>query len=542
MSKQSSAKKIIWVRRVVQTVCLCLFLWLVWLAGHSQNNKAGGALDIFFQFDPLIAAGTWLAAHQVPAAFLLALITLAATVVLGRVFCGWVCPLGTINNGVGWLRKRSRRAKDSFSKWQRPKYYVLAALLVMALFGANLIGVFDPLSLTYRAATTAIFPGGQYAVEEASTAVYQSDPHIGPVRATWVTEPVYTFFRDNVFMRERAAFIGAGILTVFFLTAVLLNLYQQRFWCRYVCPLGALLGLFSKRPALHISHSSDCTQCGRCAVACPAAANPDKPGHWQAPECYACWNCIDACNRDAIRYSFGAPFTKRSHAKLDVSKRAMLVAGVGGVGGLLMLRLAPEAQGKAFNPGLIRPPGARAERDFLQRCVKCGLCMQACPTNALHPTTLEAGLEGIWTPLLVPRIGYCEYSCTLCGQVCPTQAIEHLTLEVKKETKIGLAAFDLNRCLPYAYERECLICEEHCPVPNKAIYFVPTDVTTRDGKTITLRQPRIDPTLCTGCGICENVCVFKDVAAVRVTSAGESRHEANRPILQDDFSADDIYG
>ncbi len=523
----------VWARRIIQTLCLILFLGLIWLAAQNSENAAGPGLDIFFHFDPLMAAGTWLSAHQLPPVFALALVTLLATILLGRVFCGWICPLGAINHAVTWLRPRAGKAKDAFSVWQCPKYYLLAALIVMAIFGANLIGVFDPLSLTYRAVTTALYPASQYAIEEASTTVYQADPRLGPLCATAVTEPVYTFFRDNVFMKERGQFIGAGILVAFFLTAVLLNLYKPRFWCRYICPLGALLGLCSKRPALRISHSSDCTQCGRCAIACPAAADPDKPGHWQPAECYACWNCIPACNREAIHYSFKSPFTAPTHAKLDVSKRAMLVAGAGGVGALLMLRLTPEAQGKTFTPGLIRPPGARAERDFLQRCVKCGLCMQACPTNALHPTTLQAGLEGIWTPMLVPKLGYCEYACTLCGQVCPTQAIQNLPVEEKKTTKIGLAAFDKNRCLPYAYERECLICEEHCPLPKKAIYFVPTELKTRDGGTVTLKQPRVDPALCIGCGICENVCVFKDIAAIHVTSAGETRHEPNRPILQD---------
>jgi Pyruvate/2-oxoacid:ferredoxin oxidoreductase delta subunit len=157
--------------------------------------------------------------------------------------------------------------------------------------------------------------------------------------------------------------------------------------------------------------------------------------------------------------------------------------------------------------------------------------MKACPTSGLQPTLFEAGLEGIWTPMLVPHIGYCEYNCNLCGQVCPTQAIQPLPLEDKKKVKIGLAAFDTGRCLPYDYDRECLVCEEHCPVSPKAIYFFTTEVQTRDGKTIQVKQPRVDPELCTGCGICENVCVFKDRAAVRVTSANETRHSGNRAIL-----------
>jgi MauM/NapG family ferredoxin protein len=185
-----------------------------------------------------------------------------------------------------------------------------------------------------------------------------------------------------------------------------------------------------------------------------------------------------------------------------------------------------------YNPTLIRPPGSRAERDFLERCIQCSQCMKVCPINALHPTFLEAGLEGIWTPFMIARIGYCEYECNLCGQVCPTEAIAPLPLEEKKQVKIGLAEIDTNRCLPYAYARECIVCEEHCPIPTKAIYFVEKEVAGRGGDRRLLKQPWVDPELCTGCGICETKCPFVDRPAIRITSAGEDRHPDNQPILK----------
>jgi ferredoxin len=215
-----------------------------------------------------------------------------------------------------------------------------------------------------------------------------------------------------------------------------------------------------------------------------------------------------------------------------MSRRRVLAAAAGGSAGLLMCRVAPEAQGKAFNPALIRPPGARPEREFLQRCMQCGICMKACPTNAIQPTFLEAGVEGIWTPMIVPLIGYCEQNCNLCGQVCPEQAIQPLALEDKQKVKIGLASFDTTRCLPYAYDRECMVCEEHCPLPRKAIFFREKEIKTRNGQIIVIKQPYVDPELCIGCGICENKCVFRDLPAVRVTSANETRHPDNQPVLQ----------
>ena len=127
-------------------------------------------------------------------------------------------------------------------------------------------------------------------------------------------------------------------------------------------------------------------------------------------------------------------------------------------------------------------------------------------SGGLQPTLFEAGLEGLWSPVLVSRIGYCEYGCNVCGQVCPTEAIAPLALDDKKQVKIGLAAFDTGRCLPYAYDRECLVCEEHCPIGDKAIYFVEKEVPRRDGTTIVLKQPRVDPDLCIDCGACVDPC------------------------------------
>ena len=160
--------------------------------------------------------------------------------------------------------------------------------------------------------------------------------------------------------------------------------------------------------------------------------------------------------------------------------------------------------------------------------------MKVCPTGGLQPAWSEAGLEGLWTPRLVPRIGYCDYACNSCSQVCPTEAIEPLSIAQKQKVRIGLAAFDTNRCIPYAYGRDCMVCQEHCPIPTKAIYFLEVEVVDRNGQKRAIKQPRVDANLCTGCGICEHVCPFKDGPAVRVFSANESRHPDNQPILPGD--------
>ena len=192
---------------------------------------------------------------------------------------------------------------------------------------------------------------------------------------------------------------------------------------------------------------------------------------------------------------------------------------------------------KNNNDKLIRPPGSVDEKEFFKRCIKCGACMKVCPTNAIQPTMLEAGFEGIWSPFLIMRIGYCEQSCVLCSQACPTGAIwpidedEKLGKSAKKPISIGTAFIDRGRCLPFAMDIPCIVCQEHCPTSPKAIYLKESISVNRDGKSIVLQQPYIDPVVCWGCGICENICPVKDQPAVYVTSVGETRSTINRFLL-----------
>jgi ferredoxin len=88
--------------------------------------------------------------------------------------------------------------------------------------------------------------------------------------------------------------------------------------------------------------------------------------------------------------------------------------------------------------------------------------MRVCPTGALQPALSEAGLEGLWTPILLPRLGYCDFACNACGVVCPTQAIPLLSLEEKRQQVIGKAYIDENRCLAWADHIDCIVCEEMC--------------------------------------------------------------------------------
>lgn len=542
------------LRRGVQLLFLAAFVALVLATQPRPGHVPPGWLDLFFNVDPLIPLATGLAAHAIGVAFALSLITVVVTVLLGRVFCGWFCPLGTIHAIVSRLldRWRPRQQRDHWSRWQLAKYYVLAGLVVMALFGVQWLVLFDPLVILYRTLATTIWPATQGAIEGSSTAIYQADPHVSGWHVTAVTEPVYRFLRDHLFVTQHQAFLNTGAVLGFFLFIVALNAVQRRFWCRYVCPLGGLLGLLAWRPWLvRKTDAAVCNSCDLCGMDCHGAASSAPGASWKPQECFGCLNCTDSCTRAGLTFSVQTPWqTRDPDATIDLSRRGLLEAAAVGVAGVALLRSTPQARGTTFNPVLLRPPGAPAEANFLAKCTGCGMCMKVCPTGGLQPSLLEAGLDGLFTPRLVPQIGYCDYECNACGHVCPTGAITPLLLAAKKEVRLGLATIDTSRCLPYAFDKECLVCEEHCPVPDKAIRLVGRGgggggghgrgrgggrgrEEGEDGGEGGGRPPRpiVLADKCIGCGICENVCPFNDRPAIRVTSANESRHPDNQPIL-----------
>lgn len=534
-----------WSRQAVQIGCLLLFFGLFFHARLHADSELSPWAKLFFWIDPLVLIATWLAAHAVPLVATAALATVAVTLVFGRVFCGWVCPLGTLHAAAGWVFDRvwpNRKHRDHWSPWQRAKYYVLAAFLAMAVLGGHWVCVFDPLVFLVRSLTVAVQPGVQWAVDETSLAVYRADPHVGDAHLTAVTEPTRDYLRRHVFNVDSQTFFGAGLILVIFTAALLANAYRRRFWCRYVCPLGALLGVFAWRPLLRRKVVKEsCTGCDLCCRSCHGASAREPGAGWKSAECFVCNNCADECPRQILTFNLLPPLRKEPRVEsVDLSKRALGASVLSGVAALWMLRSTPlsspvrggeQPRGLVFHPQLIRPPGSRPEREFLQRCLACGLCMKVCPTGGLQPAISEAGLEGLWTPRLVPRIGHCDFECTLCGHVCPTEAIRPLDVPEKQKTKIGLAFFDVTRCIPYAYSRDCMVCEEHCPIADKAIYSLEVEVRNHDGKKQTIRQPHVDPDRCIGCGICENVCPLLDGSGIRVASANESRHPKNQPIL-----------
>jgi ferredoxin len=297
-----------------------------------------------------------------------------------------------------------------------------------------------------------------------------------------------------------------------FLGVLLLNLIAHRAWCRYLCPLGALLGLLSKVSIVRREVSDKCSQCGVCARACPTGTIQPEKGYASDPsECTMCLECVAACPKSAAK--FPAHLSAAGWAPYDPRRRQVLASLGVAIAGVGLLR--SDAAASRHHPYLIRPPGVQ-ENNLLSKCIRCGECMRACPTSALQPAVTEAGLEGLWTPVLAPRLGYCDYSCNACGQVCPVQAIPPLGLDDKREQIIGLAYIDQDRCIPWADNQDCIVCEEMCPVPEKAIMLEPVEVSNANGELATVQRPQVIRERCIGCGICEYKCPLEGEAAIRI--------------------------
>lgn len=509
-------------RVITQGIFLLLFMWLFIQTESKGADNLGYPVKIFLDADPLVLVSTLLSSHSLYKNFYLAVIVIIITVFLGRVFCGWVCPLGTLHDITGALKKKPDVPRAG---WTRFKYLVLIFLLTASVFSLQLTGLVDPISLLVRSLSLSVYPLFSYAVNSAFDAVYSNVPVSFVVG---VSEFAYNIFKKILLPFQQPYFLQSAAMGIIFFAVLGLNFIERRFWCKYLCPLGALLGLCSKRALLDRSVSEGCNECGVCANACGGGAVPDKKNGWKKTECIACMNCENVCPQEAVHFGFSA---KKTGATADIGRRRIIGALAMGAIAAPLLKITPDKKAGAANPVLIRPPGAPDERQFLNKCVKCGECMKVCITNGLQPTLLEAGIEGIWSPVLVPRIGHCDYNCTLCGQVCPTGAIEKLTLAEKTKVKIGTAMIDTGRCLPYAHATPCLVCEEVCPVPKKAIWREEKTVVNRDGKKMTLNQPHIDLELCVGCGICEARCPVLGKPAIYVTSVGESRSDENKLLL-----------
>ncbi len=537
-------KQLVWLRRISQGFFLFLFLFLLAesrlpqkifleysvVFTSEQDIRISWPIRFFFQLDPLVGLSSLLSGHRLITGFIWGAIVLFLTMFLGRAFCGFICPLGTINHLVSRLKPslkgdRLIRANQK-SPGQKFKYFVLIALLIASVLTLNLTGLMDPISLLFRSLALAVVPSVGIGLSSFFHAMANSD-----IKFLNYLSYGGEVLLAPIFGYESQAYQTGWFIGLLFLFILFLNRIRPRFWCRVLCPLGALLGVFARFGLLTLKKDQEkCTNCGLCSQFCQGAACPEPGNDWQPTECITCFNCSNVCPEHAL--SFRLKWRLNLNKAPDMGRRAVLGGILAGVSLPFLGKLDGRVE-KVSDSRLIRPPGAVPEEEFITLCQRCGLCMKVCPTNAINPTLGEAGMAGFWTPRLIMTMGYCEYTCTLCGSVCPTGAIREISVKEKIERpiKIGAAFIDRGKCLPWSGNAPCIVCEEHCPTSPKAIYLRREMVKTRNGRPLEMQLPFVDLKRCVGCGICENKCPIKGDAAIKVIAAGESRSLKNQILL-----------
>jgi MauM/NapG family ferredoxin protein len=522
------------IRRIVQVITLLLSIFII-----------AASLRILNSISPLNSFIIMIAGRTFLAFMLISLSVIGLSLLFGRVFCGWICPFGTLNHFIGYLRtKLIGKYKNKLHRnksLRKVKYVVLGIIIVTAIFGIQIAGVFDPLSIFTRGTTMTVIPAAQSTFDTVTGVIdnnyddrkeqilqqYNNEEITREERAQKLKSVLKgkrnfrnnaDWVKNNFLFENEKLYEHVFLHLIVFFGLLLLSLIAARFWCNYLCPLGGLLSLFSRFAIFRIKvDKHQCTGCKLCSENCAGACEPYDENKNNG-ECMFCFNCVSECKFNAVNVSIENPFKKKDQGKridketLRESRRQVMRSVVGGVFTAGILGLSSHLIVK----NTIRPPGVVDEASFLDKCIRCGLCVRTCPTNYLQVSLLESGAAGMLTPIAVGGTGYCSYTCNECGQVCPSHAIPNLPLEKKQQQVLALAEFDRSRCLPWAKDIPCLICEEHCPVSPKAIYPKEFEVTNRRGKTYTIQRPFIDPRRCIGCGICSFKCIAQSHPAVNV--------------------------
>ncbi|MDR3357960.1 MAG: 4Fe-4S binding protein [Desulfovibrio sp.] len=504
-----------------QAVSLSLF-WFLLFSASWPSVELWLPADLFLRMDPLAAVLAPLAGRQWIAALVPGVVILAFSFVAGRFFCGWLCPFGASLTFARRLLRAKPAAAQNGEKGifsggpergiRNVKFFALAVMLGAAALGVNDFYWGSPIPLITRF----------YALLAHPLLLLLSN-----LGLTW-GQPFFAALDMQALQYldlPARRFDGLYFLLAFFGLLFFLERRHPRFWCRCLCPAGALLGLASRRP-LFRRRVSGCIQCSRCARLCPMEAINPRAMRTRHDECLVCRACADVCPARAITFSpwgrvsrdvaENAPARPERAAAPDIpysresgpghlpplpSRRAFL--GAAGLGLLLAgaqysgARSLLNADNRQISPACVRPPGAVPEPAFLALCLRCGECMKICPSNALQPAWLTAGPEGLFSPVLTPRRGPCLPDCNACGRVCPTHAIRALPLEEKRWARVGTALVRQNACLAWARGRACVVCQEVCPYGA---------VRLRKMEGLAVPAPVVNDSRCYGCGYCERHC------------------------------------
>ncbi len=498
-------------RRIAQAACFTLFLvlffFVAWPGGMgdfalSRARKEIIDIELFLALDPLVGISAAIASRAWVWSLWFGGAMLLIGIVLPRMFCGYLCPMGTLVDLFDWaVSNRVKRFRVRRIGWWRPlRYFVLIAVLVAAAGGVMLVG--------YVAAIPVLTRGFQFMA---------SPLQIGMVRGWGEVPSVHA-----------AQWVSISL----FVGVLLLGLLRPRFWCRHVCPSGALFSIGNLLRMNERKVQDHCIECGKCSKVCSFDAINDDFSTIGA-NCAFCQTCGGVCPVDAIhftgRFSGVADAAVATSPKppaeeesgVDHSRRRFLIgAAVSTVGGALAVRGIQMTSG-ADLPLVLRPPGSSAEADFVRLCTRCDQCLRVCPTGILQPMGIGQGLDRLWTPQANADFAGCDPSCNNCGQACPTGAIAALTLEKKREIRMGLAEVDSATCLACRGQRDCdtsggthLICQDACEAAGYSAILV-------EGESAV--TPVVRAETCVGCGLCQAACFRTNVIEKKLLSTAAIR-------------------
>lgn len=439
-------------------------------------------------------------------------VLLLLTLLLGRVYCSVICPLGVFQDAVSWLHSRSKKGKNRFSyspeiKWLR--YTFLAILVVAFICGiGSIVALLAPYSSYGRIASNLFAPIYKWGNNLLALIAEHADS--------------YAFYSTDVWIKSLPTFIIAAVT---FVVIVVLAWRSGRTYCNTVCPVGTVLGYISKFSIFHpVIDAEKCKNCSLCSRRCKTSCIDYKNHKIDYSRCVACMDCIDNCKHGALKLKCRFAKAKTdsdvkdtvSTAQIDSARRSFITATA-----IATTTAVVKSQEKKVDGGLaviedkkiperathIVPAGALSARNFTNHCTACQLCVSVCPNNVLRPST---DLAKLMQPEMSYERGYCRPECTKCSEVCPAGAINPISVAEKSSIRIGHAVWIKKNCIPLTDGVECGNCARHCP--SGAILMVASDSSNPDSVKI----PVVNMERCIGCGACENLCPARPFSAIYV--------------------------